>query len=146
MIYKLGTSKHATETRANALSKQTERRPENVQEFESEVWGRGEMSGWLANFKSVTWIFAPQLYALTYTLGTRGGGTFHGESPVGCKQCFMNAATSHSESDKGRQPSHHSLWCSKLAISSASIVMCRSSDASCGTHSCGQSALCARTP
>ena len=146
MIYKLGTSKHATETRANALSKQTERRPKNVQEFESEVWGRGEMSGWLANFKSVTWIFAPQLYALTYTLGTRGGGTFHGEwYPSWLQTVFYECGYFALRVRQG-QAALSSLWCSKLAISSASIVMCRSSDASCGTHSCGQSALCARTP
>jgi hypothetical protein len=62
-----------------------------------EIWGRGEMSGWLANFKSLTWICAPQLYALAYSLGTRGGGTFHGKwCPSWLQTVFVDSNPSHS--------------------------------------------------
>eukprot|EP01048_Picozoa_sp_COSAG05_P003718 COSAG05_NODE_178_length_14897_cov_619.335248_15_plen_440_part_00 len=57
MIYKLGTSDRVGR---------------------SESWGRGEMSGMLANFKSLTWIIAPILYARAYDMGTRGARTFYG--------------------------------------------------------------------
>jgi hypothetical protein len=92
MIYRLGTSRRAARARAIARGdlqvKPAKEGTEEKQEAEEdddeeeaaqvETWGRGEVSGWLANFKSVTWICAPQLYALAYALGTRGERTFYG--------------------------------------------------------------------
>eukprot|EP01052_Picozoa_sp_SAG31_P004588 SAG31_NODE_191_length_20809_cov_64.613761_10_plen_157_part_00 len=86
MIYRLGTSEHA----ANALAKQ-EKQTDN--ERAVDTWGRGEVSGWLANFKSVLWICAPQLYAFAYTIGTSNGRSFHGAFPTSPRiyGCCRNA-------------------------------------------------------
>ena len=57
MIYRLGTTA-------------TDRRPA--------LGGRGAVSGMLANFKSVAFVVAPQLYSFAYATGTGSGRAFHG--------------------------------------------------------------------
>ena len=65
MIARLGTSSHAATANGKA-----------------ETWGRGEVSGMLANFKSATWIVCPMIYSRAYTMGTRGARTFYGAPMV----------------------------------------------------------------
>ena len=78
MIYKLGTSKWAAGARARARGKGGGGGSGEEDGEEVEAWGRGEVSGMLANFKSATWICAPQIYGLSYTVGTGGARSFYG--------------------------------------------------------------------
>ena len=64
MIYKLGTSKWAAGRKARARGKGDGGGSGEEEGEEVEAWGRGEVSGMLANFKSATWICAPQIYGL----------------------------------------------------------------------------------